>query len=195
MGAVPRSYQVTPVGPSHPVSTQRTNATQAVFARVRHQVRKPNHRNSGTPDNDTECLHATRRDKSALGARSHLGERARTQVRVRGVGRRHARSRKRKSESCATGIQSLSHEWPPMQDRSIAKHFEGFDGVNNGVDLRRRRSAFSASYRRASSQTGGARCRASDLTPTPCWGCHRWRRQTRSRVRTARKFEPYTRTP
>jgi hypothetical protein len=46
VGAVPRSYQVTPVGPSHQMSAQRTDANPkaAVFARARHQVGRPNHR-------------------------------------------------------------------------------------------------------------------------------------------------------
>ncbi|WP_213020324.1 hypothetical protein [Mycolicibacterium sp. TY81] len=41
VGAVPRSYQVTPVGPSRLVSAQRPNASPqaAVFARAKYQVR------------------------------------------------------------------------------------------------------------------------------------------------------------
>ena len=40
MGAVPRSYQVTPAGPSHPVPTKRMNANPkaAPTLRARHQV-------------------------------------------------------------------------------------------------------------------------------------------------------------
>lgn len=60
MGAMPRSYQVTPVGPSHLASAQRTIANPKVTVSVgaKHQVGRPNHRTSGTSTMTLSSLYA-----------------------------------------------------------------------------------------------------------------------------------------
>jgi hypothetical protein len=60
VGAVPRSYQVTPAGPSHPMSAQRAKANPkaAVSVRAKHRVIQTQPPRMRHDHPDTECLYA-----------------------------------------------------------------------------------------------------------------------------------------
>ena len=72
VGAMPRSYQVTPAGPSHPMPAQRTNANPkaAASARAKHRMIQTQPPRTRHRHHDTERLDTDTPQKVYIRARS-----------------------------------------------------------------------------------------------------------------------------